>query len=685
MSSAITLGPFLMKGSSKSMGFWLFAPQVKSAAEITAKIIASEETIPLDFQLLTDSKYGIWIAESGEKLTPDTEYLYSIQIHGRELNEDFAPEDYIFRTFPETGSQGPMDFALISCNGIEEFEKEFPEDTKSAWNMWDRYLEVVRTNKRLYFTILGGDQVYMDDKFQAKGNFAEKDDAKFQRNIIDVYLYYWKHPSYRKIMARLPSILMWDDHDLIDGFGSRPEQFNPGGEDKVWTHYREKLTEAFYEFQASRNPGSFAKKGPFTFSIVVQNKGFLILDLRSERNWLTRKLLLHHHKVKVVDEINSLVAKNVDTIFFVSPVTMARMGGNIERAIGQIANYLWKSSQNLCLGHELNWKKPFFWYVLFLLSMFSVQTRINGVPGYYASGTLFLISLLNLFFDWRRNGNYLTKKMAFILRCINFGVIFLIPGFIFFIQRPTFSWRFEEFLYSIKVSADLLDKVIISSALAIGLLYLSNRFKKKYLKIPVLVTAICSLVFLFWAGMPGKNGNLYDVFKLLPQLVMMLFGMCFYLIAFLEASGALDMIAGLDDDVKDSWSSEVNSEELKWFKDRIAYVQKHKIKVVVLAGDIHTGGLSKLSFDQTFSDPQRAFPQIVSSPIGYVPMASLVEKLTSGSTVESLQKNPGGLYAYNLFYRCKRNFVVVRTSPISKDLEVSFFFEDILSPEIFRC
>ncbi len=152
-------------------------------------------------------------------------------------------------------------------------------------------------------------------------------------------------------------------------------------------------------------------------------------------------------------------------------------------------------------------------------------------------------------------------------------------------------------------------------------------------------------------------------------------------LSLLEAIGAIDLVADLDDDIKDSWSSETNRKELIWFYDLLSMIQSKGIRPVILAGDIHTGGVSKLSVDRNFTDKEKVIYQLVSSPISYVPMASLVEKLTSSSFVNEMKLEGKSLFSYNLFYMCKRNFTVITPSSSSNALEADFYFEDLANPE----
>src|SRR3546814_20346878 len=59
-----------------------------------------------------------------------------------------------------------------------------------------------------------------------EGNKAEVTDemiGQLERFYFDLYVSRWSQQAVRPTLASIPSIMMWDDHDLIDGWGSYPD------------------------------------------------------------------------------------------------------------------------------------------------------------------------------------------------------------------------------------------------------------------------------------------------------------------------------------------------------------------------------------------------------------------------------------------------------------------------------
>lgn len=674
------LGPFLMKPTSRSMGFWISGDF--TGKKLSVAVFKDDKQIQEKiFTALPESKYGVYLVETEKSLEPYTQYRYEIRLDGKTELLGLSASDFTFKTFPEEENVTAK-YALVSCNGIEEFERHKGKD-ESAWTMWERLAKLSSEESDLLFVISGGDQVYMDDTFSVGWKFRFMPESKIRSKIQSTYMKYWGDISYRKVMARLPTFLMWDDHDLIDGFGSRPEQFKKTSKDeekKLWTRYRTFLTEAFYEFQACRNPGEVSRMGPFSASFQLMKKGFVLLDLRSDRNAPKKELLNPNHKALVEAKVDSLIKKGIDTLYFVSPVTIARMGGKIESIIGTGANYLWKLGDNI--GGSSPLRRSIFWMILSAIALLSAQMKLWGEAGHVAGLFIFLFSGLNLVFDIFNSKNYLPQWLTWLIRFINISAmawIWKANGDVLFSSTiyAGIHLNFFKTLFYLKGPIVWLAMTVLCANFVRWVS--SKKIFRKIFMGGSFLFFIFYLVSFFWLGLPGRSASFSA--WMVPMLFTHLLGLLFAHLSLLEGLGAIDAIAGLDDDVKDSWSSDTNRKELIWFYDLIEQVQKKGIKVVILSGDIHTGGVSKISCDKTFGALEETVFQIVSSPVSYVPMAPLVEKLTSSDFVNELGLDGKNLYSYNLFYRCKRNFVIVQPSMFDSSVEVEFFFEDLSTPE----
>src|SRR5262249_3574526 len=105
------------------------------------------------------------------------------------------------------------------------------EDTDLWRNLLDQYVQP----GHLDLLIHAGDQVYGDKAFEGAidilaGN-PNPTPAK-ARHIGDLYrqLYRWawRHPATRLALAWGPNLMIWDDHEIRDDWGSRDEDRDPG-------------------------------------------------------------------------------------------------------------------------------------------------------------------------------------------------------------------------------------------------------------------------------------------------------------------------------------------------------------------------------------------------------------------------------------------------------------------------
>ncbi|WP_206454722.1 alkaline phosphatase D family protein [Aurantimonas marina] len=189
--------------------------------------------------------------------------------------------------------------AYVSCNGQEHGDLDRGVGERDA--MWSRLVE---EHGRAPFALMlqGGDQLYADDVLSAhevvrrwserpkrqRADIAFTDDVReaVRRFYFRRYLTTFARPAMRTLAARIPSIMMWDDHDIFDGWGSHPE---PLLDSPVGLGLFAAAREMFLLFQLAANEGAmpdiaFDRSGR-TLGVAVRYPGLSILapDLRSER------------------------------------------------------------------------------------------------------------------------------------------------------------------------------------------------------------------------------------------------------------------------------------------------------------------------------------------------------------------------------------------------------------------
>lgn len=143
---------------------------------------------------------------------------------------------------------------------------------------------------------------------------------------------------------------------------------------------------------------------------------------------------------------------------------------------------------------------------------------------------------------------------------------------------------------------------------------------------------------------------------------------------------ALKLLTGTadyEDDIGDSLSSSTNkSYLLRLIKLLYDNHQKNGGQIIILSGDIHTGGISEIIINKG----DLVIPQIVSSPIGYKPMPKEAKDFTMTEGEPSLSDGEIIVDFRNIFYRSARNFAIIAPSKLAEASGIEFYFENLSQP-----
>ncbi|KAG0207139.1 hypothetical protein BGX31_002617, partial [Mortierella sp. GBA43] len=132
-----------------------------------------------------------------------------------------------------------FNWAFYSCNGftsdVEDPEKNF----KGANPLWDDLL-ASHDAKPFHALVGGGDQIYNDevlDTVEMKAwlelnqeqriatEFTNDKKYAVEKYYFDHYVHHFTTDTYSKALSLIPSVNGWDDHDILDGYGSYPAHY----------------------------------------------------------------------------------------------------------------------------------------------------------------------------------------------------------------------------------------------------------------------------------------------------------------------------------------------------------------------------------------------------------------------------------------------------------------------------
>ncbi|WP_210251330.1 alkaline phosphatase D family protein [Aureimonas psammosilenae] len=208
------------------------------------------------------------------------------------------------RTYPVCADlSGDMRLAFVSCNGQEEGDADRPLEVRNR--MWRRLL-TEHGERPFSLLVQGGDQLYADEAMRSHPETARWKKAPNRKRpgiaftpemrlaarrwYAERYLRLAAEPAMAEIVARVPSMMMWDDHDIMDGWGSHPAAIQ---ESPVGIGLFEVAREMFKLFQLGLGADEPMPLAPspseagFTFGARFPGLSILVPDLRSERS-LTR-------------------------------------------------------------------------------------------------------------------------------------------------------------------------------------------------------------------------------------------------------------------------------------------------------------------------------------------------------------------------------------------------------------
>ncbi|WP_244631213.1 alkaline phosphatase D family protein [Aureimonas sp. ME7] len=203
------------------------------------------------------------------------------------------------RYLVRTDLTGDLAIGFVSCNGQENGDEERSHEDRDV--MWRR-LAADHRREPLALLLHGGDQLYADEAANAHPEtrrwaalpLAEKPGVAWTPDMAEAvrgyffrrYLALMRQPATAELCARTPSMMIWDDHDIFDGWGSHPPDLQ---ESPVALGLFEAAREMFLLFQLGADPADLPAtcrdRSGGNFSQDAAFPGFAVLlpDLRSER------------------------------------------------------------------------------------------------------------------------------------------------------------------------------------------------------------------------------------------------------------------------------------------------------------------------------------------------------------------------------------------------------------------
>lgn len=215
MAAKAIVGPVVGKVTENSARILLEASE-NTTVDGFAIAMVGQTTAPI--QATVDLKRGIPGILRFRGLKPNTRYI--IYFSG------IRAQPATFKTFSKDHSR--MNIGVVSCN-----KPGCCQETDLWGDLYHRYVKTGEMDLLLHV----GDQVYGDEAYSKAVRKLEgrRVGTKAQQHHIlelyrEIYRTNWGFETTRQVLASVPSLMMWDDHEIRDDWGSLPGDKNPNSQ-----------------------------------------------------------------------------------------------------------------------------------------------------------------------------------------------------------------------------------------------------------------------------------------------------------------------------------------------------------------------------------------------------------------------------------------------------------------------
>ena len=210
-------------------------------------------------------------------------------------------------------------FAVISCHrpyetieplrGPPGRRRPFRRDKRTKivnMGMWESLGDTLRRySDRVDFVIAAGDQCYVDADTLNIWSYLKKalqnmEEPPTRETMLswyrDIYRGYWGFEAVQSVFDRFPTYMIWDDHEIVDGWGSHmskgellgdPSDFAELDTDKwslatVVNRMVKAAKDSYNEYQHAHNPSTAS--GQWDYHFRHSSCSFFVLDGRGNRD-----------------------------------------------------------------------------------------------------------------------------------------------------------------------------------------------------------------------------------------------------------------------------------------------------------------------------------------------------------------------------------------------------------------
>lgn len=272
---SIQLGPIVGAVSDREARIWFQGTDAR-AYRVDVRRAGSNRRVPgAPFPAKPE---GLGGARTAVVRLPEPYAAYRYDVLDADGESALPPdlEPPVFHNAPRTDTSGRLCFGVVSCNNMTTEAFGSPDEREAMWRRLDAALD----ERDVALLLAVGDQVYADRAFEAGGSRAFA--PLLRRHYWRHYRKHWEWRAIRSVLSRTPTYMIWDDHEIVNGWGSRSSDARDPDREKRFRVARE----VYRAFQHAHNPPAAE---PFTrrdlaYGFRYGDVGFLVLDLRGRRD-----------------------------------------------------------------------------------------------------------------------------------------------------------------------------------------------------------------------------------------------------------------------------------------------------------------------------------------------------------------------------------------------------------------
>jgi len=290
--------------------------EVDDDIQVTCDATDASQNVITQTASFTKDRPSVFVLQG---LLPQTQYEITFKGVGTSYTKGRV------RTFGTNTDR--LNVAAVSCDFLGR---------RGGTDLWadlrDRYIMPGDIDLLLHV----GDQIYGDATFARALTIIKTNQPKTKKaqddQILEAYrrLYraWWAEPATRDVLANVSNLMIWDDHEIRDDWGSRPEDSNPNSvEYRIGTLARQ----AYREYQRQLwddAPHSDAEHHFHTWGSI----GVMFCDLRGGRSFTrepARPYLSTPQWNDIVQALETGAFSSVRALLVVTSVPLVYLGSHI--------------------------------------------------------------------------------------------------------------------------------------------------------------------------------------------------------------------------------------------------------------------------------------------------------------------------------------------------------------------